>query len=94
MAKQLILEERFTSIQQAQAGLTKLLKHAENEGVFYRVLRNNKPVGVLLPTQTWEDLLEDVEALTSPRYLSLIKKARREKKTYSLEEAKKILKLA
>lgn len=93
MAKQLILAEKFTSIQEAQAGLSKLLTKKDSQGAFYRVLRNNKPVGVLLPTQTWEDLLEDIEALTSPRYLNMIKKARREKKTYSLEEVKKILKI-
>lgn len=38
----MIKKEKFTSIQEAQAGLTNLLKTAEKEGFFYRVLRRNK----------------------------------------------------
>jgi len=73
----MIADEKFTSIQEAQAGLAKLLASAEKTGDFYRVLKNNKPVGVLLPNKTWEALIEDLEALSSKRYLS--KGATREK---------------
>lgn len=93
MARQLILEEKFTSIQEAQAGLTKLLTKKDGNGAFYRVLRNNKPLGVLLPNQTWESLLEDLEALNSPRYLKRIATSRRQRKKITLEEVKKRLKL-
>lgn len=93
MAKQLILEERFTSIQQAQAGLTRLLEKAEKDEVFYRVLRNNKPLGVLLPNRSWESILEDLEALSSERYLRGISQSRRSQKRYSAEAVKKILNL-
>lgn len=87
----MIADEKFTSIQEAQAGLAKLLASAEKTGDFYRVLKNNKPVGVLLPNKTWEALIEDLEALSSKRYLSQIKKARLEKKSISAESAKKKL---
>lgn len=87
------MDEKFTSIQEAQAGLTKLLTRAEKEDGFYRVLKNNKPVGVLLPNKTWESLLEDLEALGSKKYLTKISKARAEKKTVSSSQVKKELKI-
>ncbi len=92
-SEQMIKKEKFTSIQEAQAGLTNLLKMAEEEGFFYRVLRNNQPLGVLIPNSLWEDLLEDLEGLNSPTYLKSIREARKSKKSYSLEEAKKQLNL-
>lgn len=91
MARQLIGREKFTSIQEAQGGLTKLLKKAEKDNTFYRVLRNNKSVGVLMPNKTWEGFLEDLEALSSKSYLESIGKARKEKKKYSSAEIKKEL---
>lgn len=91
MIKQLIVDEKFTSIQEAQAGLARLLARAEKEGGFYRVLKNNKPVGVLLPNKTWESLLEDLEALGSKKYLAQIGKARSEKKSFSSSQIKKRL---
>ena len=91
MNRQLLIDEKFTSIQEAQAGLARLLANAEKEGGFYRVLKNNKPVGVLLPNNTWESLLEDLEALASRKYLAQIRKARNQRKTYSSTEVKKKL---
>lgn len=91
IARQLIVDEKFTSIQKAQAGLVKLLVQAEKEESFYRVLKNNKPIGVLLPNKTWESLLEDLEALSSQKYLAQIRKARLEKKNISSSQVKKRL---
>ena len=91
--KQLIKKERFTSIQAAQAGLTNILKKAEDGEFFYRVLRNNEPIGVLLPNNLWEDLIEDLEALNSPNYLKSIEESRASTKRYSAEEVKKKLNL-
>lgn len=91
MYKQLITNEEFTSIQEAQAGLTKLLKQAEKKGKFYRVMKNNKPLGVLIPDRIWESLLEDLEALSSRAYIEDIQKARLSKKRYSSDEVKKKL---
>ena len=88
---QLIAREDFTSIQKAQAGLTKVFKKAEKNGKFVRVMRNNEPMGVLVPNRIWESFLEDLEALSSPSYLKRIAKSRADKKTYTMEEVKKRL---
>ena len=91
--RQMIQDEQFTNVQRAPAGLTRLFLKAARSGTFYRVLKNDKPLGVLIPNRMWEDLLEDLEALSSPRYLKAIAKARRETKSYSLDEVKKKLNL-
>lgn len=88
---QLIASEAFTSIQKAQAGLTKVFKKAEKDGKFVRVMRNSEPVGVLVPNRVWESFLEDLEAMSSPNYLKRIAKSRADKKTYTMEEVKKRL---
>lgn len=92
MIPQLIRNERFVNIQTAQAGLTKLLVKAGKEGIFYRVLKNDEPLGVLIPENMWQNLIEDLEALSSPRYLNRIAKARKNK-TYSADDIKRILDL-
>jgi len=91
MDKQLIANEKFTNIQEAQAGLTRLLKKAARKSFFYRVMKNNKPLGVLIPDNLWLSFLEDLEALSSQTYLEDIKKARLAKKRYSSSKVKKIL---
>lgn len=94
MIKQLISSEEFTSIQEAQAGLAKLFINAEQNNSIYRVLRNNKSLGVLLPNKVWSSFLEDLEALSSKEYLSTIKKARQSnKKRYSAKKVKRLLKI-
>ena len=91
--KQIISQEKFTNIQNAQAGLTKLFKKAEKEKSFYRVMRNDEPLGVLVPNEVWENFIEDMEAASSENYKKRIAKARKEKKSYSAEEVKKMLDL-
>lgn len=91
MTKQLITNEEFTSIQEAQAGLAKLFHKAAKKGGFYRVLRNNRSLGVLIPDPVWDSFLEDLEALSSPSYLKMIEKSRKSNKRYSLNEVKKQL---
>ena len=93
MITQLINDEKFTNIQKAQAGLTKLFKKAQSTMSFYRVMKNDKPLGVLIPDNLWENLVEDLEALYSPNYLARIKKSRSQKKRYTLEQIKKELSL-
>lgn len=90
MYKQIINDEEFTSIQEAQAGLTRLLSLAAKNGSFYRVMKNNRPMGVLVPDNVWESLMEDLEALSSEAYLKSIREARKSKKLYSAKEVKKI----
>lgn len=94
MLRQLISDEKFASVQEAQAGLARLLAQAEKTGGFYRLLKNNKPIGVLLPNEAWESFLEDLEALGSKKYLAQIRQARLTKKTFSSQQVKKKLGLA
>jgi PHD/YefM family antitoxin component YafN of YafNO toxin-antitoxin module len=86
--RQLIADEKFTNIQRAQAGLTRLFKDAAKSMSFYRVMKSDKPLGVLIPQDMWENLLEDFEALSSPRHLARIRKARSEKGGITLEGLK------
>jgi len=91
MIQQLINDEKFTNIQQAQAGLTRLFLHAENTSSFYRVLKNDKSLGVLIPEKMWLSLVEDFEALSSPNYRNRIAKTRKEKKVIPASVVKKQL---
>ena len=93
MSRQLITDEKFVNIQKAQAGLTKLLLEAEKTDSFYRVLKNDQPLGVLIPERLWQSFTEDLEALSSPSYRARIEKARAEKKTISASKVKKQLRL-
>lgn len=88
---QLIANEDFTSVQKVQAGVTKILKKAEKDGKFVRVMRNNEPVGVLVPNRIWESFLEDLEALSSENYLKRIAKSRADQVRYSSTQVKKML---
>lgn len=90
MIQQLINSEQFTNIQKAQAGLTRLLLNAARTGSFYRVLKNDEPLGVLIPERLWKSFIEDIEALSSVSYLARIKKARREKNLKSSEVKTKL----
>lgn len=91
MTRQLIADENFTSIQEAQAGLARLFQIASKRGNFYRVLKNNRSLGVLIPDKVWDSLLEDLEALSSPFYLNEIDKARKSSNHYTSKEVKKRL---
>lgn len=91
MQRQLIIDEEFTSVQKAQAGLTKIFKRAQSKGKFVRVMRNNEPLGVLVPNDVWESYLEDLEALSSKIYLERIAKSRADKVRYSSDQVKKML---
>lgn len=91
MIKQLIANERFTNVQTAQAGLTRLLLRAQKRGIFYRLFRNNQAIGVLLPENLWRSIIEDIEALSSPNFRARIKKARAESKRISASFVKKEL---
>ncbi len=92
--KQLIADEKFTNIQRAQAGLTRLFEEARKSMSFYRVMKNDRPLGVLIPNDMWEDFVEDMEALSSPAYLARIAKSRKEKGGFTMEQIKKMYHLA
>lgn len=91
MIRQLINDEKFVNIQKAQAGLTSLLLAAQKTDSFYRVLRNDQPVGVLIPEKLWQSITEDFEALSSPNYRSRIAKIRSGKGTIKSSVLKKQL---
>lgn len=93
MIQQLINDEKFTNIQRAQAGLTRLFNNAASTSSFYRVLKNDQSLGVLVPEKMWASLIEDLEALSSPSYLAKIADARAAKKTYTFEQIKKEFKI-
>ena len=94
MSPKILTREKFTSVQQVQSGVTKLLQSAEAQGSYYRVMRNNEPLGVLLTNDTWEDILEDMEAMSSPNFLKSIEEARRSKVFYTPEQVKKMFDLS
>ena len=91
MIQQIINNEKFTNIQKAQAGLTKLFKNASQTGSFFRVMKNDEPLGVLIPNNLWQELTEDLEALSSPSYRRRIVAVRSEKGRVTAQEAKKLL---
>ena len=91
MSTQLIAQEDFASVQEVQAGVTRLFKKAKNKKKFIRVMRNQEPLGVLIPNDMWLSLIEDFEALSSPNYLKEISESRKESKLISSKEAKKLL---
>ena len=91
MIQQLINDEKFTNIQKAQAGLTRLFRDAAKTGSFYRVLKNDEALGVLIPNRLWEDLIEDMEAMSSLNYIARIAKSRKQKRGKTLEQIEKEL---
>lgn len=88
---QLIAQEEFTSVQKAQAGITRLFKKAAQTKSFYRIMRNQEPLGVLIPDDLWRSIIEDLEALGSRRYLGLVAQSRKSKKRISAGWVKKEL---
>lgn len=64
--------ERIASIREIQRNPSRALC-----GIT-RVVRGSKTVGFFFDNDEIEDLLEDIEALSSSRYLTRVRKARRE----------------
>ncbi|KKQ51375.1 hypothetical protein A3A52_01090 [Candidatus Woesebacteria bacterium RIFCSPLOWO2_01_FULL_39_14] len=88
---QLISLEDFASVQEAQSGITKLFVKAKNKKKFIRIMRNQEPLGVLIPNNMWMSLIEDLDALSSPKYIKEIEESRKDKKRYSSTEVKKMI---
>src|SRR3990172_13411667 len=91
MIQQLINDQKFANIQKAQAGLTRLFADAEKTDSFYTVLKNDEPLGVLLPQRRWESLTEDFEAMSSPNYKKRIAAARKSPRV-SAQQIRKLIK--
>lgn len=90
MIQQLINDEKFTNIQKAQSGLARLFADADKSLSFYTVLRNDEPLGVLIPRKRWLSLVEDLEALSSTSYRQRIAQSRKGKRV-SADEVKETL---
>lgn len=91
MIKQIINDQKFTNIQKAQAGLTKLFDKAKTGGNFYTVLKNDEPLGVLVPQDIWRSLVEDIEALSSINFKGKIARSRADKTRIKADQARKSL---
>ncbi|OGG02452.1 hypothetical protein A2W14_06100 [Candidatus Gottesmanbacteria bacterium RBG_16_37_8] len=91
MNTQLISQEDFASVQQVQAGITRLFKKAKDKKRFIRVMRNQEPLGVLIPNDMWLNLIEDLEALSNTKYIQEIQESRQDKKRYTSNQVKKII---
>lgn len=89
--KQLITSQNYASVQEAQSGISRLFKKAEQKQKFYTVLRNQEPLGVLIPQPLWEELVEDLEALMSNKYQQQIAQSRQDKIRVSAQEVKQEL---
>ncbi len=75
--------ERVVNIKELQKSPSKHLK-----GIT-RIMRGKKTLGHFLDAEALGDLIEDVEALNSPKFLKSIRESRARNKTYSLEYVKK-----
>lgn len=91
MIQQLINDEKFTNIQKAQAGLTRLFADAEKSLSFYTVMKGDEPLGVLVPRRMWASLMEDFEAMSSLNYRHMIAESRKSKRV-SADAIRKLLK--
>lgn len=65
--RQLIADEEFISIQEAQAGLTKVIRKAERKGKILRVMRNNESVGMLIPNKIFLKFVKLYEKLSQAK---------------------------
>ncbi len=75
--------ENFVSIKDLQKSPTKSLSW---EWDLKFIMNNWKPMWVFLDYSAWEDILEDMEALSSEKYLKMIEESRKSDKSYSREE--------
>lgn len=63
MLNNLLADEQFTNIQKAQAGLTRIFQDASKKSSFYRVLKNDQSLGVLLPDKLWKKMINVLNKL-------------------------------
>ena len=75
--------ENFVSIKDLQKSPTKSLSW---EWDLKFIMNNWKPIWVFVDYSAWEDILEDMEALSSEKYLKMIKESRKSDKSYSRED--------
>ncbi len=87
---QLLTSQKIISTKHFQSQFASMVKKAKEDGKYYNVVRNSESIGVFLPIEMWESLLEDIEASASPNFKRKIAQARKETErgeTYSIDEA-------
>lgn len=57
---------RTVSLSEAMARLTRLLTEADELGERFAITRSGRPIGVLLPVDEYEGLIETLEILADP----------------------------
>lgn len=75
---QLLTSQKIISTKHFQSQFASATREAAKDKKFYNIVRNSKSIGVFIPKEMWEDLLEDMEALSSPNYLKRIAQSRKE----------------
>ena len=91
MAKNVISKtrEKLISVREIESEVEDLLRRAEAGEFYYKILLDNKPLGVLVPYTMWDELLEDLEMYSSSNFLKSIREARKSKVFYTPEQIKK-----
>ncbi len=87
---QLLTSQKTISTREFQSHFADAVKTARESGNYYNVVRNGESMGIFLPTELWDSLMEDFEALTSPKYLKAIEESYEDIKAgrlVSMEEA-------
>jgi PHD/YefM family antitoxin component YafN of YafNO toxin-antitoxin module len=69
---QLLKSQKIISTKHFQSQFASVAREAAKNKKFYNIVRNSESIGVFLPKRIWESLLEDIEALNSPKYLKAI----------------------
>jgi len=78
-----IQNEKVVNIKELQKSPSRHLKNIT------RILRGNQTLGYFLDQEAFENLVEDLQAMSSRSYLTSIKSARAGKKQYTLQEVEK-----
>jgi len=86
----LMKKENFVSIKELQKSPTKSLS---GNGDPKFIMNNWKPMWVYMDYTAWEDILEDMEALSSDNYIKMIEESRKSK-SYSRDEVVKMFNLS
>ncbi len=67
-------KENFVSIKELQKSPTKSLSW--NDDIKF-IMNNWKPMWVFVDYAMWEDILEDMEALSSEKYIKMVEESRK-----------------
>lgn len=69
----LLTNQKFVSVADLQAGSARLLSLAEKSRSFYKVMKNNKPIGTLVPENVWNNLVSQLKLLSSNKVINEVR---------------------